>query len=237
MLVEQQLQAPKSPTHFLWLDDHQDQKSLAWFSQDVIVPLKTLDQGKEIPVPGGLIQDWLGAIYLDGARIEQVRNVIIGFDNYKTAFKQDVVDSKQIKHDGGHFEASLRIYKKQLQSVGLNVNLTADYTDIDPGRAYMICRSTHIGELQYPNNKKLVDERSPEDEHGYLWRLNLYWRLKRDGNGVYAEVELVSLSRDPSGNRLQRLEQHVLNSFTEDFPRSFVAGLMDGLRQAFPSTR
>lgn len=235
MLVEQQLKAKVSPNHFLWLDEHQKEKSLAWFSQDVIVPMKMLDEGNEIPVPDGVIQDWLGAIYLDGTTIDKVRDVIAAFSGYKDYFKQEIVDSKQVKREGDHWDASVRIYKKQLQSVALNVDLSADYTLVDPARAYFICRSTRIAELEHPNKKTSKEERSPEDEHGYLWRLNLYWRLKRDGNGVYAEVELVSLSHDTNGNRLERLQKHLLNGFVEDFPRSFVADLMDGMRKAFPT--
>jgi hypothetical protein len=229
MLVEDQLKTRVGPHNFLWLDEHPKEKSLAWFSQDVIAPLKMLDSGKEIPVPDGLIQDWIGAIFLEGYTLERVRNVVTGFADYKNVFKQEVADSRLVKHDGDRFDAFLRIYKRQLQSVALNVNLSADFTALDPSRGYLICRSTHIGEALHAN-KKTEEERSPEDEYGYLWRMNLYWRLQYADNGVYAEVELISLSRDAAGNRLGRL----LNGFVQSFPRDFVAAFMDGMRQAFP---
>ena len=230
MLVEEQIKTRVGPHNFLWLDQNPKEKSLAWFSQDVIQPLKMLDNGKEIPVPDGLIQDWLGAIFLEGATLERVRDLLTGFADYKNSFKQQFADSRLVKRDGDHFDAFLRIYKRQLQSVALNANLSADYTLLDPSRAYLICRSTHIGEALHPNKKNSSEERSPEDEYGYLWRMNLYWRLAYADNGVYAELELISLSRDEGGHRLGRL----LNGFIENFPREFVAGFMDGLRQAFP---
>jgi hypothetical protein len=231
MLVEEQIKARVGPHNFLWLDEHPKEKSLAWFSQDVIAPLKMLDNSKEIPVPEGLIQDWIGAIFLEGYPLERVRDVITGFADYKNAFKQQVSDSRMVKRDGDRFDAFLRIHKRQLQSVTLNTSISADYTTLDPSRAYLICRSTHIGEALHVNKKNSPEEeRSPEDEYGYLWRMNLYWRLQYADNGVYAEVELISLSRDPAGHRLGNL----LNGFVQNFPREFVVGFIDGLRQAFP---
>ena len=36
--------------------------------------------------------------------------------------------------------------------------------------------------------------------HGFLWRLNAYWRLEQQPDGVFAECHTLSLSRDvPSG--------------------------------------
>jgi hypothetical protein len=230
MLVEEQIKTRVGPHNFLWLDEHPKEKSLAWFSEDVIAPLKMLDNGKEIPVPEGLIQDWIGAIFLEGATLERVRDVVTGFADYRNYFKQQFADSRLVKREGDRFDAFLRIYKKQLQPVALNANLSADYTMLDPSRVYLICRSTHIGEALHANKKNSSEERSPEDEHGYLWRMNLYWRLEYADNGVYAEVELISLSRDEGGHRLGRF----MNGFVQNFPREFVAGFMDGLRQSFP---
>jgi hypothetical protein len=35
------------------------------------------------------------------------------------------------------------------------------------------------------------------NDHGILWRLNAYWRLRQMGKDVYAECEVISLSRKP----------------------------------------
>jgi hypothetical protein len=34
-------------------------------------------------------------------------------------------------------------------------------------------------------------------DHGILWRLNSYWRLRQVGASVYAECQAISLSRRP----------------------------------------
>ena len=38
------------------------------------------------------------------------------------------------------------------------------------------------------------------DDHGFLWRLDSYWRFAERDGGVYMECEAVSLTRDiPAG--------------------------------------
>jgi hypothetical protein len=33
------------------------------------------------------------------------------------------------------------------------------------------------------------------DDHGFLWRLNSYWKYRQAGTGVLVELESISLSR------------------------------------------
>ncbi len=81
--------------------------------------------------------------------------------------------------------------------------------------------------------------RFSEDENkgcgviSYLWRLNLYWRLEEADNGVYFEVEVVSLSSQSGLLDRGRL----LNGFVQKFPREFTEGLIEGMQQAFPYRR
>jgi hypothetical protein len=110
--------------NFLWLDHHPKEKSLVWLSQSVIAPLQTLDQGQAIEVPDGVIQHWLGVVYLEGITLDRVRDVALNFADYKTFFKQEVIDSKLIKHNGEQFDALVRFYKAQISIPGTKRNTT-----------------------------------------------------------------------------------------------------------------
>jgi hypothetical protein len=197
----------------------------------VIEPQKTLDHGQEIDIPDGLLQDWMGAIFLEGATIERVRDMLLNFASYKDFFKQQVIDSRLVKRDGDHFDAFLRFYKRQVTPIVLNIQMSAVYTTADPTRGYSVVRSTHIGEAAHPNKKHIADdqERSPEDAAGYLWRLNFYERLLLADDGVYVEIELISLSRLTGS-----LHPGQYLSGFKSFPRELEEGFLDGLRQAFP---
>jgi hypothetical protein len=230
-LTEQALQKTPAPHDFLWLDHHPKEKSLVWLNQNVITPRKTLDQGEEIAIPGGSLQHWLGAILLEHAAFERVRDFILDYANYKQYFKQYFTVSSLVKRDGDHFDAALQLRRKQLAAVILNVNLSTTYVAVDSSRAYIICRSTHIGEVDHPKEKNPADQERPSpDAYGYLWRLNQYWRIEQTGDGVYVELESLSLSRPAGSLNPGRF----LNGFVQNFPREFVEGLIDGLHQAFP---
>ncbi len=234
-VTEEQMNQHQGFRDFLWLD-HRDpkEKSLVWLGQPAFAPLTTLDHGHPIDVPDGVIQHWLGVIYLDEATLERARDVVLNFDDYKNFFKQQVIDSKLIKRDGDQSDFLLRLYKKQISAVLLNVNETAKFTLLDPSKIFVACHSTHIGEVSHPSNKKSYDqERAPEDEAGYLWRLNLYYRLEQADNGVYLELEVISLGRE-AGGKLNA--GRFLNGF-ETYPRELTHGIIDGLHDAFPHHR
>jgi hypothetical protein len=221
---------------FLWLDHHPKEKSMVWLQQSIVMPMQTLDQGKEIEVPDGVIQHWMGVVYLErsDADADHMRGLLLNFAGYKDFFKQQIIDSKLVKRDGDQFDFFLRLSKKQISTVVLNVNGTAHYTLIDPLRWWVACRSTHIGEVEHPKDKKKLDEEHPAEEGaGYLWRLNFYWRVQQADNGVYVELEVITLARETSGliNRSK-----LLTGF-QSFPRDFTQYLIDTLEMLIPHHR
>jgi hypothetical protein len=222
--------------NFLWLDHHSNEKSLVWLQQSIVRPMQTLDQGKAIEVPDGVIQHWLGAVYLEraDADADHVRGLLMNFAAYKDFFKGQIIDSTQTKHDGDDYDFTLRFYKKQFNTVVLNVNESAKYTLIDPTHWTLACRSTHIGEAEHPKNKKKLDEeRAPEDAAGYLWRLNLYWRVQQSDNGVYVELETISLARQEGG----RINPSRLLVGLQSFPQDLTQYLIDTLDAIFAHHR
>jgi hypothetical protein len=231
-LTEQEIDQ-RTGSDFVSLEKNSRQKTLVWLGQTVIEPNKTLDQGHEIDIPDGLLQDWIGDIYLEGETIDRVRDMLLNFADYKIYFKQQIIESKLVKRDGDHFDAFLRFYKRQVTPIVLNTQLSTIYTLVDPTRASIAYRSTHIAEVAHPNKKNTYDqERSAEDAAGYLWRLNFYYRLHQTDDGVYAELRLISLSRPGGGMHPGRF----LSGF-EGFPRELLEAFLSGLRDAFPLHR
>jgi hypothetical protein len=232
-VTEEEMSQHRGFGDFLKLDHDPKEKTLVWLGQGGVTPLKTLDHGEEIDVPDGMIQHWRGVVYLDEATLAKARDVVMNFADYKVFFKSQVLDSKLIKQDGETFDFLLRLYKKQISTVLLNVHETANYTLVDPSRIIVACHSTHIGEVAHPKDKKAYDdERSPDDESGYLWRLNLYWRLEQADNGVYVELEVISLGREAGGLKPGRF----FNGF-QTFPNDLTQGVLNSLRDAFPHRR
>lgn len=216
---------------FLWLDHHPNEKSMVWLQQSIVKPIETLDQGKEIEVPGGVIQHWLGVTYLENADADHMRGLLMNLAGYKDFFKEQIIESQVTKHDGDNYDFFLRFHKKQFRTVVLNMDETAKYTLIDPSKWTVACHSTHIGEAEHPKNKKKLDENRPEeDSAGYLWRLNFYWRVQQADNGCYVELEVITLAREEAG--LLHPSRY-LASF-QSFPHDLTQYLIDTLEQLFP---
>lgn len=220
--------------NFLWLDHHPNDKTLIWLQQSKVIPMQTLDQGKEIEVPGGMIQHWLGLVYLEKATLEKVRDVLLNFNEYHNMIPLQIMDSKTEKRDGDQLETFLRLYKKQVSSVVLNVKGTAKYTLLDPMRGVIDYHSAHIAEAEHPGKKKTFDqERSDADAAGYLWRLNFYLRMQQADNGVYLEIETITLGRE-AGGRLNA--SRFLNGF-QSFPQELTQGFIAALEYIYPNRR
>jgi hypothetical protein len=226
--TEAELKERLHPEKFLWLDQHDHEKSLVWLNQNFVVAHKTLNHGEEMRVPGGVLQDWIGVIFLTGATIDRARDIILDYGNYKWYFKQDVIESRQVKRDGDKFDAYLRLYRRQFEAVALDSRYSIQYGSLDPAHYYIDSHSIRIGASQ--RRKKVATEGEPDigEESGFLWRLNTYWRLEQADGGVYAEVEEISLARAVSRLGPGR----VLNGFIDNFPKQFVQTLLDGLKQA-----
>jgi hypothetical protein len=220
--------------NFLWLDHHTKEKSMVWLQQSIVSPLQTLDQDKEIEVPDGVIQHWLGVVYLENADVDHVRGLLMNLAGYKDFFKQQIVESKVNKQQGDQYDFFLRFYKKQISTVVLNVNETGKYTLVDPVRWTFAAHSTHIGEVEHPKDKKKLDEEHPAEEGaGYLWRLNFYWRVQQADNGVYVELEVITLARQTSG----LINPSKFLTGFQTFPHDLTQYLMDTLDVIFPHHR
>lgn len=152
--------------------------------------------GREpVKVPNGLIHDWIAAAFIPDSTVEDVLAVIQNYDNHKNFYKPDVIDSKLVSRRGNHFQIYLRLLKKRILTVVLDTDHDVNYRALD--RARWTCRSqtTRIAEVE---NAGKPEERvfPPDTGHGFLWRLNSYWRFQPRGAGVVVECRAISLTRE-----------------------------------------
>ena len=77
------------------------------------------------------------------------------------------------------------------------------------------------------------DHRMSSEEFFRFCMANADWRIEQTVDGVYVELETLTLSRPAGGLTPARF----LNGFVQAFPREFTEGLIEGLRQGFPRPR
>lgn len=152
--------------------------------------------GREpVKVPNGLIHDWIAAAFIPDSTVEDVLAIIQNYDNHKNFYKPDVIESKLVSRRGNHFHIYLRLLKKRILTVVLDTDHDVNYRALD--RARWVCRSqtTRIAEVE---NAGKPEERvlPPDTGHGFLWRLNSYWRFQPREAGVVVECRAISLTRE-----------------------------------------
>ena len=145
-------------------------------------------------VPDGTIHDWVGAIFIPGATLAKTIAIAQDYDSHKAFYGPELQDSKTIRRDGGEFDIYLRLLKKEVITVVLNTNHRVNYFQLDGERWYSVSHSTRIAEVENPGESD-ESELPPGHDHGFLWRLNSYWRFEQRDNGVYVECEAISLTR------------------------------------------
>jgi len=65
------------------------------------------------------------------------------------------------------------------------------------------------------------------NDHGYLWRLDLYTRYLEVNDGVYVQIEFVGLSRS-----VPAIFAWLVNSYVRSVPREYLTNYMGQLRKA-----
>jgi hypothetical protein len=177
--------------HFLWIDDERGRRERVRAGEVLVEPFGA-DQPTE--VPGGLVHDWIGAVFIPGTTLDRTLALVQDYDHHKQVYQPEVMDSRLISRNGDHFAVYLRLRKKKLMTVVLDTEHDARYVRLDRARSYSVSRSTRIVEVE---NAGRPDERTlgAGADHGYLWKLNSYWRFVESDGGVYVECEAVSLTR------------------------------------------
>ena len=162
--------------------------------------LQTRDpSGSVIEAPDGLIHHWIGAVFLPGATLKDVLDLVQDYDHHQDIYKPEVVRSRLIKHEGNDYQIYYRLRKKKVITVTLNTNHDVHYFPIDATHCRSRSVATRIAEVA-DADRPGEHEKPIGHDGGFLWRLNSYWRFEEKDQGVYVEVESISLTRDiPSG--------------------------------------
>ena len=189
---------------FLWVDSLPENRREAAYrdlgdGKVVIERLETLDEGKKISVPGGLIHNWVGTIFIPGATLAQTIAFEQDYDQQEQYFQPDVMRSKILQHNGNDFLVELRFYKRKIITTVIDTTHEVHYQPVDATHQWSRSHTTRIQEV---DDAGKPDEKLEPEGHdrGFLWRMNTYWRFEEKDGGTYIESQSISLTRDiPTG--------------------------------------
>lgn len=146
-------------------------------------------------VPDGMVHHWVGLIFIPGATLKQTLPLVKDYDRRADLYKPDVIASHTTWHKGDDYKMFLRLYQKKFTTVVFNTDYDVHWGEVTPTRVYSNSISTRIAEVK-DAAKPDGTELPVGTGHGYLWRLNTYWRFEEKDGGVYLQCEAVSLTRD-----------------------------------------
>lgn len=194
--------------------------------QLLIQQVNTPEEGHPIDVPHGLIHDWVGVLFIPNVTLSQTLAVVQDYNNHQNIYKPEVRESKLLSRNDDHFKVFLQLYKKSLATVVINADFDVTYQRLDPNRAVSRSYSVKLAEVENLGQK---DERElpVDDGHGYLWRLNSYWRFEEKDGGVYVQLESIGLSRS-----VPALFAWLINPLLRSIPRGTLSNLLNATRSA-----
>src|SRR6202171_4110604 len=146
-------------------------------------------------IPGGIIHDWTGITFVPGVTLQQTLTALQDYDRDTDYYRPTVLRAKLLSRAGNSFRVLLRLKERHVLTVVLDTEYEIQYLVVNSTHAASISHSTRIPEIESPGSPH---ERatSPKDDHGFLWRLNSYWRFYQADGGVYIQCNAISLTRD-----------------------------------------
>ena len=184
--------------------------------------------------PGALLHHWRGTAFVPGATSADFER-LKDFGAYPQMFSPQVMRASILSPYSGevpdHFTAMMRVRQKHLITVVMDTTYDVTFGEVDSRQGYSISRSTDIAEIGSPGTSK---ERalSAAEEHGFLWRMNTYWRYEERDGGLYIQIESISLTRAiPAGLGW------ALRPYVESVPRESLEFTLRSTCNAFKNNR
>jgi hypothetical protein len=221
----------KRANGLLWIDglpEAQRKRDYAELARGEVLmeQRNAFEPGREFACPGGMIHHWEGVIFVPGARLEDVLRVLQDYDRHSEYYAPDVVRSKIESRDGDLFKVYLRFRRQKVITAVLNTEHAITYFRDSATRAHSRSTATHIAEVENPG-KKNEREKSRDEDNGFLWGMETWWRMEEKDGGVYVQSEVVSLTRDlPAGLGW------IIGPFIASIPKETLTFTLEATRKA-----
>jgi hypothetical protein len=137
----------------------------------------TAAPGNPVRVKDGLIHDWTGSVFLRSAKLDRTVGLLQDYDHRARIFKDIVASSKLVCRPS---EEQFRVQMRLKEPVELDVENDVVWRRED--------------DRHWTSDSRSISVREVGKDHGYVRRLNSYWRFSETADGVLVEAETVTLS-------------------------------------------
>lgn len=178
------------------------------------------------PVPGGMIHRWRGVVFIPGVKMADTLGAVQDYDHLAQYFRPEVDWSKTVARAGDDFKVAMRLRKKKVMTIVYDTEYDVHYGRLDDAHHYSVSKSTKVVEIANPGeaNEKPLEEGK---DHGFMIRLNSYWRFVEVADGTFVQCEALSVSRGiPTGLNW------LVGPFIKDVPKESLQFTLRSTREA-----
>jgi hypothetical protein len=161
--------------------------------------IEQLSPSTRADVSGALLHHWRGTAFAPGATSADFKRLMQDFPAYPQHFSPEVLQASALMRSGDKTRVRMRVRQQHAITVVMDITYDITFGQLDTHHGHSTSRSTRIAEIESPG-KPTERVLTPQEEHGFLWRLNTYWSYEERDGGLYLQIEAVSLTRSiPSG--------------------------------------
>ncbi len=175
-----------------------------------------------------MLHSWRGTAFAPNAHARDFEHLLRDLPAYPKIFAPEVLRASILSSQGDHLQTALRVRQQHGLTVTMDTTYDLTFSHLDPQHGFSTSRSLRITEIADPGTP---DEHplGPADEHGFLLRLNTYWTWEERPDGLYLQIETVSLSRNiPQGL------SWIIGPYVESIPRDSLEFTLRSARNALP---
>jgi len=222
--TETKIQPRWSGEHFLWFDDSPVMRQRLLAGEVVAQPIKG---NGVVSLPGGLIQDWIGAVFVPDTTLKNVLSAVQDYPRHAEIYKPDVVDVKVQSHTGDDFLIRTRVVKAKFFIADvLDIDNEIHFASLDSKRTYSRSASRRVVEISNAG-KNSEHELPAGHDRGLMWRINGYWFFAESDGGVFITCESITLTRD-----IPFLLAKVLSPIVHELPAEALKNSLEQTRKA-----
>lgn len=209
---------------FLWVDEEPPRTQRVKAGEILVEPA---DGDSPHTVPGGLIHDWIGALFVSKAKLDDVLGVLDDYGHYQDIYKPMVAKSRLLERTQNHERVTLLMVQKAYSvTAAVETENEVEIARPSADRAYSFSASVRVQDIaDYGGSTEHV---LPMDHgRGYVWRMCTITRVEQRDDGVYVEMELMGLSRG-----IPWVFRWLVQPLAERLPRSILRSILDDTRDA-----
>jgi putative flippase GtrA len=173
--------------------------------------------GTTVPVPGGTINDWRGAVFIPHLTLDRLLH---GLQHPGTPPPQeDVVSSRVLARGADSLHVGIRLVRHAIVTVSYDTEHQMQFRRVASNLATARSIATRIDQVG-------------GGDHGFLWRLHSYWRYEEIGGGVLVELRSLTLSRS-----VPALVRPIAGPLVNRVARESMVRTLEALRKYFGGAR